>query len=58
MYLSGQYDIFKDKQKLVQVYGAINNLMNTNPPLMPGRANNTFYDPVGRYIKLGVRAKF
>jgi len=58
MYLSGQYDIFKDKQKLVQVYGAINNLMNTNPPLMPGRANNTFFDPVGRYIKLGVRAKF
>ncbi len=58
MYLSGQYDILKDKQKLVQVYGAVNNLLNVDPPLMPGRANNTFFDPIGRYFKLGVRAKF
>lgn len=50
----------------IQVFGAINNLLNTAPPMLPsgtvGFANETstnpvFYDVIGRSYTLGVRFK-
>jgi outer membrane receptor protein involved in Fe transport len=51
----------------VSLFGAINNLMDTNPPLIPSGAvggasetatNPVFYDVIGRSFKVGVRFKF
>jgi hypothetical protein len=52
-----------------QVYGAIDNLMDLPPPLIPSTANESlaafwpafepnFYDTLGRVIRVGVRTSF
>ncbi len=55
--LHAQYDVVHDGAKVVQVFGAVENVSDTPPPMMPGRGNNTFYDPIGRYYRVGVRLK-
>ena len=44
-----------------ELFGAINNALDRDPPIMPGASGGTnqiLYDPVGRAFKIGVRAKF
>jgi outer membrane receptor protein involved in Fe transport len=48
----------------IQIYGAVNNILNRDPPIVPGnffapgQTNPIFYDIVGRNFSLGVRAQF
>ena len=44
----------------VEVFGAINNLFDKDPPLAAsaqGGTNQVYFDPIGRYFKVGVRVK-
>jgi outer membrane receptor protein involved in Fe transport len=44
----------------VEVFGVVNNVFDRDPPLdasAQGGTNQVYFDPVGRYFKLGVRAK-
>ena len=44
----------------VEVFGVINNVFDRNPPLAAsaqGGTNQVYFDPVGRYYKLGLRLK-
>lgn len=63
--LSGQYNV-KVGGKDLQLFGTINNLLDTDPPMIPsgvvGFANETstnpaFYDVIGRTFTLGIRFK-
>ena len=44
------------------VYGAINNVFNVQPPLLPGggvgTGNGVLFDPVGQQFRVGVRASY
>jgi iron complex outermembrane receptor protein len=46
----------------LQVYGAVNNLLNKDPPPDPATlgypTNPTYYDMIGRDFRLGFRLKF
>jgi len=44
----------------VEVYGAINNLFDKDPPLSPGGipTNPSFFDTIGRYFQAGVRVRY
>lgn len=56
--LAVSYNIIDDGRHRVQLYGGVDNVTDKDPPLMPGRANNTFFDPVGRYYKAGLRFQY
>jgi iron complex outermembrane recepter protein len=56
--LSGSYELTPH----VQVFAAINNLLNKSPPVAPGGngypTNPVYFDTYGLFWKVGVRAKF
>jgi hypothetical protein len=58
---SGSYD-FGRKGKGTQLFWAINNLFNKDPPVAPGGnvypTNPVFFDTLGERIRLGVRFTF
>lgn len=59
--LSFSYDILGENR--LQLFGVVNNLFDKDPPPVPsftsGQAANTvLYDAIGRYFRIGVRAKF
>jgi len=62
MNINAQYAIIDDGNRKVEVFGAINNLFNTDPPnYLPssyGPTNNVLYDVMGRYYRVGVRVSF
>ncbi len=44
----------------VEVFGVINNVLNSDPPLAAsaqGATNQVYYDPIGRYFKMGVKIR-
>ncbi|MFO1502822.1 MAG: TonB-dependent receptor [Steroidobacteraceae bacterium] len=44
----------------VEIFGAVNNLFDKDPPLAAsaqGGTNQVYFDPVGRYLKIGARMK-
>jgi outer membrane receptor protein involved in Fe transport len=64
--LNAHYD-FEIAGKDISLFGVVNNLTNTDPPMIPSGAvgnaaetatNPTFYDVIGRSYKLGVRFRF
>ena len=52
----------------IQLYGAIDNVINTPPPITPGTSNaqnfydqgitDYIYDAIGRSFRIGVRVKY
>jgi outer membrane receptor protein involved in Fe transport len=54
--LSGTVHINKN----VEVFGAVDNVFNRDPPLdasAQGGTNQVYFDPVGRYFKIGARVR-
>ena len=60
--LSGSYRFDLDDGQTVELYGTIKNLMDEDPSVAPGgngsSTNPTFFDTIGRYYTVGVRASF
>lgn len=58
--LSLRYTIAVSGGSTMQVYAAINNLFDTDPPIAPGNSvtNPVFFDQTGRSYRAGVRLKF
>ncbi len=58
--LALRYTITASSGSTMQVYAAINNLFNTDPPIAPGNSvtNPIFFDQTGRSYRAGVRMKF
>lgn len=56
--LAVSYNVIDNGKHRVQLYGGVDNVTDKDPPLMPGRSNNTFFDPVGRYYKAGLRFQY
>ncbi|MGE5721947.1 MAG: TonB-dependent receptor domain-containing protein, partial [Sphingomonadales bacterium] len=57
--LAGQY-VIKAAGTEFELFGAINNLLDRDPPAMPSGnlgTNQVLFDPVGRAFKLGVRVR-
>jgi outer membrane receptor protein involved in Fe transport len=56
--VSGSYEI----NRHVQVFTAIDNLLNRSPPVAPGGngypTNPVYFDTYGLFWKIGIRAKF
>lgn len=58
--LSAQYTLRLGDDREFQLFGAINNALDKDPPIMPGAGGGTnqiLYDPVGRAFKIGIRAR-
>jgi iron complex outermembrane receptor protein len=54
--LSGNFRLTSN----IEIFGAVNNVFNKNPPLAPsaqGGTNQVYFDAIGRYFKAGVRVK-
>jgi outer membrane receptor protein involved in Fe transport len=56
--LAAHYDIHRSGSNYVQLFGAINNLFDEQPPFLPSFHNAIFFDNVGRYYTVGARIKF
>jgi outer membrane receptor protein involved in Fe transport len=56
--LAAKYDIYNGGSRNVQLFGAINNMFDKQPPFLPSFHNAIFFDNVGRYYTAGVRIKF
>lgn len=53
-----QYDVVRTGRRVIQIFGGVENLTNmAPPPQQPGRGSSVFFDPVGRYYRVGVRLK-
>ncbi len=55
--VSAKYNVFSSDRKSVQIYGAIDNLFNREPPFLPSFHNAILFDNIGRYFTVGVRVK-
>lgn len=61
---SAQYTLHEQGDSQLQLFGAINNLLDKDPPinptsfLSPSATNKTLYDVIGRYYTLGMRYNF
>jgi len=58
--LSAQYTIHGGNGQQYQIFGTINNLLDKDPPIIPGATGGTnqiLFDPIGRAFKMGVRVK-
>jgi outer membrane receptor protein involved in Fe transport len=58
MNINAQYEVLKSGRHSVQLFGAINNLFDKDPPIAPssfGPTNNVLYDVIGRTFRAGVR---
>ncbi|HWL47728.1 MAG TPA: TonB-dependent receptor, partial [Sphingomonadaceae bacterium] len=59
--LSGSVDIVNDGGRKFQIFGAVNNLFDRQPPLAPGSTGYTnaiLFDQVGRTFRVGARFKY
>ena len=59
--LNGSYRFIDKATKSLELYGAINNLFNTSPPVSPANnigANADLYDVIGLVFKVGVRFRY
>jgi outer membrane receptor for ferrienterochelin and colicin len=60
--LNASYDLWRDGDREVEVFGVVNNLFDKDPPVdIPssfGPTNNVLYDVVGRTYKVGVRVRY
>ncbi|WP_137679947.1 TonB-dependent receptor plug domain-containing protein [Aurantiacibacter suaedae] len=60
--LNASYDVWRDGDRNVQLFGVINNLFDKDPPVDApssfGPTNNVLYDVVGRYYRVGVRFRY
>jgi len=60
--LSAQYTLVETGGKKFEIFGVINNLLDTDPPLVPvygtGATNFAYYDVIGRTGKVGIRFKY
>ena len=60
--LAGSYDIWTHGDQSVQLFAAINNVLNKDPPIAPGGngypTNPVYFDTYGMSWKLGLRARF
>lgn len=59
--VNAQYDIIKRGRQSIQLFGAINNLFDKDPPIAPssfGPTNNVLYDVIGRTYRVGLRFSY
>lgn len=59
--LSAQYRLVDVPGKRVELFGAVNNLLDSDPPAAPsgsGNGNFILFDPVGRAFKVGLRMTY
>lgn len=60
--LNASYEIWRDGDRGLQVFGVINNLFDKDPPVaLPssfGPTNNVLYDVLGRRYRIGVRFQY
>ncbi len=56
--LAAKYKIYDSSTRNVELFGAINNMFDKQPPFLPSFHNAIFFDNVGRYYTAGVRVKF
>jgi len=56
--LSAKYDVYSNEQRTVEIFGAIDNLFDKQPPFLPSFHNAIVFDNIGRYFTAGVRMKF
>lgn len=62
--LSAQYDIGRGDGWTMELYGAVKNLLDKDPPIVgstfqaPFATNGALYDMVGRYFTVGARVRF
>jgi iron complex outermembrane receptor protein len=57
----GQLDVLKEEGRNLTFFLGVDNLFNTEPPLIPGAngvGNNLLFDPVGRRFKTGLRFRY
>ena len=59
---SGSYDFMEGGDRSLEVFWAINNLLDEDPPIAPGGnlypTNPVFFDTIGRRFRAGVRIGF
>ena len=54
------FNLAYDMTDALQVFGVVNNVFNSDPPLdasAQGGTNQVFFDPIGRYFKVGARIR-
>lgn len=54
------FNLSYDINERITVFGVVNNLFNADPPLAgsaQGGTNQVFFDPIGRYFKIGARVR-
>lgn len=51
------YDLINKPHGKLEIFGGIDNLTDRPPPQLPGRGNPAYFDPIGRYYKIGLRAQ-
>jgi hypothetical protein len=59
--VNAQYDVIKRGRASAQLFGAISNLFDKDPPIAPssfGPTNNVLYDVIGRTFRVGVRVSY
>ncbi|WP_164549755.1 TonB-dependent receptor domain-containing protein [Altericroceibacterium xinjiangense] len=60
--LNASYDLWRDADRSLQLYGVVSNLFDKDPPVnIPssfGPTNNVLYDVVGRTYRIGVRVRY
>ena len=59
--LSARYELPMGGDRSWELFGAINNLFDKDPPLVPDAfypTNTTYFDQIGRTFRVGVRADF
>lgn len=60
--LNASYEIWRDGDRGLQVFGVVNNLFDKDPPVaLPssfGPTNNVLYDVLGRRYRIGVRFQY
>jgi len=54
--LTASFDLFADDRRL-EVFGAIFNLFDTDPPRLRLYGNPVLFDPLGRRFRIGIRAE-
>lgn len=59
--VNAQYDLIKDGNHSLQLFGVINNITDRDPPPAPssfGPTNNVLYDVLGRSYRVGLRFSY
>jgi outer membrane receptor protein involved in Fe transport len=58
--LSARYEFPTRNERNWEIFATVNNLFDEDPPLAPGAypTNSAFFDQVGRFYRVGLRADF